>query len=53
MTKEGHHTSKGFKLDRSKMLKIVSPDLTGFNLKPYVAPSVPKYPPREYDPDSN
>lgn len=54
MTKEGRHTSKGFKLDRSKMLEIKAPaDFENFKLKPYVAPSVPKYPPREYDPDEN
>ncbi|GMH52098.1 hypothetical protein TrRE_jg13329 [Triparma retinervis] len=53
MTKEGRHTSKGYKLDRNKMLTIVAPDLEGFKLKPYVAPSVPKYPPKEYDPEAN
>lgn len=45
-TKEGRLTSKGkFIVDPLKRLELVVPDLTGFKLKPYVAASVPKYPP--------
>mmetsp|Transcript_10739 Transcript_10739/g.22056 ORF Transcript_10739/g.22056 Transcript_10739/m.22056 type:complete len:94 (-) Transcript_10739:66-347(-) len=55
MTKEGILTSKGFKLKRYMMLEIVPPPGAGMesHLKPYVAPSVTKYEPREYDPDQN
>lgn len=29
-------------MDRSKMLQLVVPDLTGFKLKPYVANATPR-----------
>lgn len=55
MTKEGILTSKGFKLKRYMMLEIVPPQGAGMEseLKPYVAPSVTKYEPREYDPNEH
>jgi large subunit ribosomal protein L41 len=41
---EGRHTSKGgYVMDRSRMLKLVIPDLVGFKLKPYVANVTPKH----------
>ena len=41
---EGRHTAKGgYVMDRSKMLELVVPDLTGFKLKPYVASSTPRH----------
>lgn len=47
-TKEGRLTSKGkFIVDPLKRLELVVPDLTGFKLKPYIAASVPKYPPEK------
>ena len=53
MTKQGRHTSKGkYILDKNKMLEIVPPNLEGFKLRPYVAPSVPRMPPREFAPPS-
>mmetsp|Transcript_10125 Transcript_10125/g.20200 ORF Transcript_10125/g.20200 Transcript_10125/m.20200 type:complete len:141 (+) Transcript_10125:4656-5078(+) len=45
-TKEGYFGKGGkFVVDPSKRLELVVPDLTGFNLKPYVAQKVPRYPP--------
>lgn len=45
-TSQGRHTSKGrYVLDKKKMLELVVPDLTGFKLKPYIAATVPKFPP--------
>ena len=45
-TKEGRLTSTGkFVVNPLKRLELIVPDLTGFKLKPYVAASVPKYPP--------
>mmetsp|Transcript_15326 Transcript_15326/g.21355 ORF Transcript_15326/g.21355 Transcript_15326/m.21355 type:complete len:112 (-) Transcript_15326:235-570(-) len=45
-TKEGYLTSKGkFVVDPKKRLNLIVPDLTGFKLKPYIAASVPKFPP--------
>lgn len=47
-TKEGRLTSKGkFIVDPTKQLELIVPDLTGFKLKPYIAASVPKYPPEK------
>ena len=42
---EGRNTSKGYKIDPKKKLRLIIPDLTGFTLKPYIAASVPKVPP--------
>uniref|UniRef100_A0A7S2XKT9 Uncharacterized protein n=1 Tax=Attheya septentrionalis TaxID=420275 RepID=A0A7S2XKT9_9STRA len=46
-TKEGHITSKGrFVVDFSKRLEIVMPrTLEGFQLKPYVSSTAPRFPP--------
>jgi hypothetical protein len=46
-TKEGKFTGKAgrFVLDKEMMLELVVPDLTGFQLKPYIARTVPKKPP--------
>jgi len=45
-TKEGHVNSKGrFIVDKSKRLELVVPNLEGFALKPYIASTVPKFPP--------
>ncbi len=45
-TKEGHVNSKGrFIVDKSKRLELIVPDLQGFKLKPYIAATVPKFPP--------
>ena len=47
-TKEGHLTSTGkFVVNPLKRLELIIPDLTGFQLKPYIAASVPKYPPEK------
>mmetsp|Transcript_16894 Transcript_16894/g.21372 ORF Transcript_16894/g.21372 Transcript_16894/m.21372 type:complete len:111 (+) Transcript_16894:92-424(+) len=34
-------------LDRSRMLELVIPDLTGFKLKPYIGKNVPKWAPED------
>mmetsp|Transcript_26317 Transcript_26317/g.37714 ORF Transcript_26317/g.37714 Transcript_26317/m.37714 type:complete len:113 (-) Transcript_26317:310-648(-) len=45
-TNEGHLTSKGrFVVDWSKRLQLIVPDLAEFNLKPYIAKTVSKFPP--------
>lgn len=46
-TKEGRFTGKAgrFVLNKDMMLELVVPDLTGFQLKPYIARTVPKKPP--------
>lgn len=47
-TKEGRRTSKGkFIVDPLKRLELIVPSLEGFQLKPYIAASVPKYPPEK------
>lgn len=47
-TKEGHLTSTGkFVVDPLKRLQLVVPDLSDFKLKPYIASTVPRYPPEE------
>ena len=47
-TKEGRLTSKGkFVVNPLKRLELIVPDLAGFRLKPYIAASVPKYPPEK------
>lgn len=47
-TKEGRLNSKGrFIVNPLKRLELVIPDLTGFKLKPYIAASVPKFPPEQ------
>lgn len=45
---EGRLTSKGkFIADPMKKLQLVVPDLTGFSLKPYIARTVAKSPPKD------
>lgn len=46
-TSEGRLTSKGkFIADPMKKLQLIVPDLTGFTLKPYIARTVAKSPPK-------
>ena len=46
-TKEGWHTSKGrYVIDPARQVDIVSPDLTNFKLKPYIASSVSRLNPK-------
>ena len=44
-TTEGRHKGGRYIMDPKKMLKLIIPDLTNFNLKPYIAASVSKLPP--------
>ncbi len=47
-TSEGRLTSKGkFIADPMKKLQLIVPDLTGFTLKPYIARTVAKSPPKD------
>ncbi|KAL7433185.1 hypothetical protein ACHAXH_004453, partial [Discostella pseudostelligera] len=47
-TSEGRLTSKGkFIADPVKKLQLIVPDLTGFTLKPYIARTVAKSPPKD------
>lgn len=48
-TKQGTFRGRAgrFVLEQERMLELIVPDLTGFQLKPYIARTVPKWAPEE------
>jgi large subunit ribosomal protein L41 len=48
-TKQGTFRGKAgrFVVEKERLLELIVPDLTGFQLKPYIARTVPKWAPEE------